>query len=154
FETTKEGFSLELLKRRDVILRISAMVLAGIEAVFLKKIILMSSFEISFILWCFGGLLFSLLIFLLSKPTVQATKQTKSWYKFFILALCLGLMQLSTNYVFSKLNVGLSLALFQLSTIVNLFLGYKIFKETDILKKFIGIVIMLIGSVLILMLNN
>ena len=54
FETTKEGFSFTLLKRRDVILRILAMILAGIEAVFLKKIILMSSFEISFILWCFG----------------------------------------------------------------------------------------------------
>jgi len=73
---------------------------------------------------------------------------------FFILAVFIGLMQFSTNYVFSVMNVGLSLALFQLSTIVNLFIGYKIFKEKDILKKFIGIVIMLVGSTFILLLNN
>ena len=63
-------------------------------------------------------------------------------------------MQLSTNYVFARMNVGLALALFQLSTIVNLFIGYKVFKEKDILKKFVGIVIMLIGSAFILILNG
>ena len=154
FETTKEGFSIAFLKRQDVILRILAMLLAGIEAVFLKKIIIMSSFDISFILWCFGGLVFSLPLLLMFKHDLPFKNSLKSLHMFFILAVFIGLMQFSTNYVFSVMNVGLSLALFQLSTIVNLFIGYKIFKEKDILKKFIGIVIMLVGSTFILLLNN
>jgi len=153
FDTTKEGFTIEFLKRQDVLLRILAMVLTGIEAVFLKKIITMSSFEISFILWCFGGFIFSLLILVCKKPKISIKIPTSTFFQFGILAICTGLMQLSTNYVFSRMNVGLALALFQLSTIVNLFIGYRIFKETNILKKFIGILIMLIGSVFILVLN-
>ena len=67
------------------------------------------------------------------------------------IALCLGVMQYSTNIVFEKLNVGLSLALFQLSGIVAVILGYKFFNEGQLLKKIIGSIIMIAGSCLILM---
>ncbi len=60
-------------------------------------------------------------------------------------------MQYSTNIVFEKLNVGLSLALFQLSGIVAVILGYKFFNEGQLLKKIIGSIIMIAGSCLILM---
>lgn len=51
-DTTKERFSWKLLKNREIQYRIGVMVLAAIEAVFLKKIILLSSVEISFIYNC------------------------------------------------------------------------------------------------------
>ena len=60
-------------------------------------------------------------------------------------------MQYSTNIVFEKLNVGLSLALFQLSGIIAVILGYKVFKEGQFFKKIIGSIIMIVGSCFILM---
>ena len=60
-------------------------------------------------------------------------------------------MQLTTNYAFSKMQVGYALSLFQLSTLVSVFLGYKIFKEQDIRKKIIGSVIMIVGSIIIIL---
>lgn len=62
-------------------------------------------------------------------------------------------MQYTTNYVFAHMNVGYALALFQLSTVVSIFLGWRIFNETDIRKKLLGAVIMIAGSVMIILLN-
>lgn len=62
-------------------------------------------------------------------------------------------MQYTTNYVFDHMEVGYALALFQLSTIVSILLGYRIFKETDIRKKLVGAFIMIIGSILIILLK-
>ena len=67
------------------------------------------------------------------------------------IAIFLGLMQLSTNYVFQHMNVGLSLALFQLSSIVAVALGYKMFGEKDFIKKIIGTAIMIAGSCMIIL---
>jgi len=64
--------------------------------------------------------------------------------------LCIGTMQYTTNYVFDRMNVGYALALFQLSTIVSILLGYKIFREQAIGRKLLGAVIMIVGSVLII----
>ncbi|MBD5402891.1 DMT family transporter [bacterium] len=150
FDTVKEGFSFKLLKRLDIILRICALIFTGCEAVVLKKIILLSSPMESFILWCFSGCLFSLImIFGLRKKFERFCGY--DWLKVFMIALCLGIMQFSTNIVFQRLNVGLSLALFQLSGIVSVFFGYIVFKEKHILKKILGSVIMVIGSCLIIL---
>ncbi len=51
------------------------------------------------------------------------------------IALCLGVMQYSTNIVFENLMLVLSLALFQLSGIVAVILGYKFFNEGQLLKR-------------------
>ena len=65
----------------------------------------------------------------------------------------LATMQLTTNFVFKHMAVGYALALFQLSTLVNLWFGYKFFHETDMKKKFIGTLIMLIGSMVVILLQ-
>ena len=150
FDTVKEGFSFKLFKRKDIILRFCALFLTGAEAAVLKKIILISSPEECFILWCFSGFVFSLILVLLLKKKFQPLFK-KDLLAIFVIAVCLGLMQFSTNIVFEKLNVGLSLALFQLSSIVAIVFGYKIFKECQIVKKLIGAVIMIVGSCLILL---
>ena len=149
FDTVKEGFSFKLFKRKDIILRFCALFLTGAEAA-VKKIILISSPEECFILWCFSGFVFSLILVLLLKKKFQPLFK-KDLLSIFVIAVCLGLMQFSTNIVFEKLNVGLSLALFQLSSIVAIVFGYKIFKESQIVKKLIGAVIMIVGSCLILL---
>lgn len=59
--------------------------------------------------------------------------------------------QLSTNYVFENMHVGYALALFQLSTLLSVALGYKMFNERNVLKKAIGSLIMIVGSVMIIL---
>ncbi len=150
FDTVKGGAKLSLFKRKDIVLRFCALFLTGAEAAVLKKIILMSSPEESFILWCISGFVFSLLLMILFKKKKEVFLR-KDLFCIFIIAVCLGVMQYSTNIVFKHLEVGLSLALFQLSSIVAIAFGYKVFRETNILKKIIGTVIMIIGSCFILL---
>ncbi len=59
-------------------------------------------------------------------------------------------MQLSTNYLFKHMEVSYALSLFQLSLLLNVWLGYRFFRERELLKKTAGAVVMLIGSVLII----
>ena len=155
-DTMDEHFSLALLKRKEIQYRIWAMVLTAIEAVFIKKIILYSSTTISFIVWCWFGAIFSFaLLFAFKVHLVKEFKRIKirDLSSYFYLVLCIGTMQYTTNYVFDHMEVGYALALFQLSTIVSIFLGYRIFKEENITKKLIGSVIMVAGSVMIILLK-
>lgn len=153
-DTMDGHFSWALLRRKEIQYRIWAMILTAIEAVFIKKIILYSSTTLSFIVWCWFGALFS--FFLLFAFKVRLGKEIKririrDLSRYLYLVLCVGTMQYTTNYVFDHMEVGYALALFQLSTIVSIFLGYRIFKEQDIRKKLIGSVIMVAGSVMIIL---
>ena len=150
FDTQKEGFSLELLKRKDIILRFTALFLMGIEAVFLKKVILLSSPVISFMLWCWAGAFFAFWLIILFRKNFAPIKKADV-QKYVIVCSMLATMQLTTNYVFKHIEVGYALALFQLSTLVNLWFGYKFFHETDMKKKLIGTLIMIVGSVIVIL---
>lgn len=150
FDTVDGGLKPALLLRKDIILRFCALFCSGCEAVVLKKIILMSSIMESFILWCFMGLVFSLVLLCCFRRKFELLK-LKEFSLTAIIALMLGLMQYSTNFVFERMNVGLALALFQLSTIVSVVFGYKVFHENDFWKKILGSVIMIFGSCLILL---
>lgn len=149
FATPNEKFTLSVFKRKDIQLRFLALTLTGIEAVLLKKIILISSVELCFIYWCFTGLFWSMLLMMFLKKSPKL-KTKKTTIEILIIAVCLGLMQYSTNYVFEKMNVGFALAIFQLSSIVTVLFGYKIFHEENIGYKIIGSLIMIMGSCLIL----
>ncbi|MCM1265140.1 MAG: DMT family transporter [Candidatus Gastranaerophilales bacterium] len=148
-DNEKERFSIKIFFRKDILLRFFALFCTGIEASFLKKIIIMSSYKISLILWCFSGFICSLIIYLISKPTKQLKKENNT--NCFIIAITLLLMQLSTNYVFSKIQVGSALALFQLSSLISLYFGYKVFKETNIKKKLIGTLIMISSATVLIL---
>lgn len=154
-DTTEERFSWSLLKKPAIQFRIWAMILTAIEAVFIKKVILASSATIAFASWCFFGALFSFLLLLLYR--VQLSNEVKKiqpsdYRKYLWLVLCIGTMQYTTNYVFDHMPVGYALSLFQLSTLISVLLGYKIFAEQDIRKKLLGAAIMILGSVIIILL--
>lgn len=143
-------FGFKTFLRKDILLRFFALFCTGIEAAILKKIICMSNYYTSLILWSFSGLICSCICYFLLKPS--SLKLTKSGFgNISVIAVMLLVMQLSTNYVFSKMNVGISLALFQLSSLVALYFGYRVFKEKNIVKKLIGTVIMLIGSTIMIL---
>lgn len=149
FESTNEGFSLNLLKRKDIQLRFLSLILTGIEASILKKIIILSSVETCFIFWCFMGLFWTFIFLIISKKRI-VIKSIRIFLILSIISICLGFMQYSTNYVFERMNVGYALALFQFSSIVTVFLGYKFFKEQNLIRKLLGTFIMIVGSTLII----
>lgn len=124
--------------------RILALVFSGAEAIFIKKVILLSNISTAFIYWALAGLFFSFLITITNPPKISNFRPQLA------LIAMVALMQYSTNYVFSKINVAHALALFQLSTILSVFLGVNIFKEEGLLRKLIASIIMLIGAILVI----
>lgn len=152
-DTTEDRFTWALLKRKEIQYRIWAMVLTGIEAVFVKKVILASSVVTSFVLWCWLGAVFSFVLMMTDKNVSLADAKRTGVSRFLLLVICIGITQIATSYAFEKMPVGYALSLFQLSAIVSIFLGHRIFKEKDVMKKLIGSVIMIIGSVMIILLK-
>ena len=125
------------------------MVLLGTEAIFIKKVILLSDVNSCFLYWVSTGLIFALLFAIFSKHPLKIQKQNIPYQLALIMAV--ALMQYSTNYVFAKMNVAYALALFQLSTILSVFLGVNVFQEKNLLKKLLASFIMLLGAVIIIL---
>ncbi len=150
FCSQDEKFNLSFFKRKEIQLRFLAMTLTAIEAVFLKKIIIYSSVEICFMFWCFTGLFWAFVIMILSGRKPNKINNT-SLLQLVITALCLGFMQYSTNYVFERMNVAFALSLFQLSAVVTVVLGVKIFHEKNFFSKLLGSIIMILGACLIIL---
>ena len=134
------------INKKAVFYRVLALIFSGSEAIFIKKIILLTNVPVSFFLWAFSGLIFSSL-FLINKKAVFKISSIKNQL---LLILCVGLMQFSTNFVFSKINVSYALAMFQLSTLLSVFLGVNIFHEKQLKRKLTASAIMIFGAVIII----
>ncbi len=138
----KGNFNREALAYRFI-----ALIFSGTEAIFIKKVILLSDITTALAFWAISGMIFSFI------PALKhPVKISKSNLKYQIaLIVSVGIMQFSTNYVFSKMNVAYALSLFQLSTILSVFIGISIFKEKGLIKKFIASAVMISGAVIILL---
>jgi drug/metabolite transporter (DMT)-like permease len=156
-DTTDERFSWALLGRKEIQYRLWAMLLTAIEAVFVKKVILASDVLTAFLAWCSLGAIFSFLLLCFNRQRLTRTAPatfTNHLVPFILLILCIGTTQLTTLYVLDHMPVGYALALFQLSTLISVFLGHRFFNEKDIGKKLLGAAIMMIGSVMIILLRD
>jgi drug/metabolite transporter (DMT)-like permease len=148
------GIFKNLFYDKGVQLRIAALFLSGVEAVFLKKALYYSTPLISMGLWCFAGFVVSGIasILFLRKNLVKEFYEFPVNKKiFFFLFITTGLMQFTTLLIFEKMQVSYALALFQISSLVGVFLGYKYFKEKNIKERIIGSVLMIIGAVFIIL---
>lgn len=141
------SFGRGIYNKSAIFYRILALIFSGTEAVFIKKIILLTNIPTSFALWAISGLLFSLVFVITSKHD----KKLPNIKYLLLLILSVAIMQYSTNYVFSKINVAYALALFQLSTLLSVFLGVNIFKEEGLKRKLIASFIMILGAVVIIL---
>ena len=153
-DTVKERFSLALFRRKELQYRIIAMVFTAIEAIFIKKVILASSPIMSLATWCWFGCLFSFMFLFVFGVNfrMELKKITVSDFtKYLYIVICIGAMQFFTNFLFDRMPVGYALSLFQLSSIVSILLGYRIFHEINIRKKLAGAVIMMSGAITIIM---
>ena len=144
-------------RERGIQLRFAALGLSATEAVFLKKAILLSSPLTTFVLWSVLGLpIAGAAVVLLSRNTIdeEVSVLRRHSRTYLWLVVTTGLMQLSTVLTFDKLHVGYSLALFQMSTLISVFLGYQYFQERQIRKRLFGSVVMAAGAVLIVMFGS
>jgi drug/metabolite transporter (DMT)-like permease len=133
---------------RGVQLRFAALVFSATEAVFLKRAIVRASPEIAFLVWSIFGLPVAvpLLRGAIGKELARFRSQ---WRTYLWLALSTGLMQATTLLTFGKMQVGYSLALFQLSSLISVFFGYRYFEERHIRRRLAASGIMVAGAVLI-----
>jgi drug/metabolite transporter (DMT)-like permease len=139
---------------RGIQLRFAALFLSATEAIFLKRAIVLSSPAVVFVLWSVLGFAMALaggLVLLRHEIARQVATLRGALDRYAALAITTGTMQFATLFAFRDLQVGYSLALFQLSTIVSVFLGRRYFAETNIRKRLVGSVVMAIGAVLIVL---
>lgn len=148
--TLPEKFTPRVLLRTDIQFRLLALVLTAAEAVLIKKVILLSTVGAAFALWCWFGALFAGGLLLLSGRGAAMAQIAAEGPRYAALAGLMGLMQLSTNYVFARMPVAPALALFQLSLLVSVLFGCKYFKEPAFGRRLLGAAVMLAGSVLII----
>lgn len=140
----------KILFRKDIRYRIYALIFSAIEAVFIKKVIILSSITTSFVISSLLGCIFAYVIMKLFSKRQNSNPNKKHLILYFLTALCFGIMTFSTAYVFKFINVSYALSIFQISIIINVVLGYKLFKEKNLIKKLIGSLIILIGSAIII----
>ena len=139
----------KIIFNKSTLYRFIALILLGTEAIFIKKVILLSNVNSCFLYWVSTGLVFALIFAITSRHLLKIQKQNIPSQ--LILIIAVALMQYSTNYVFEKMNVAYALALFQLSTIVSVFLGVNVFKEGGLIRKLLASIIMLLGAVIIIL---
>jgi drug/metabolite transporter (DMT)-like permease len=138
-------------------LRFGAMLLSATEAVFLKRAILLSSPVITYLFWTILGLpVAAVAIALLLRGEIgsQSARLRDEWRTYVWLALTTGSMQLATLLTFGALQVGYSLALFQLSTLISVFFGHRYFNERNVGRRLAGSAVMVVGAVLIVALGR
>ena len=152
FETTREGFSYKLFLKKDIQYRILAVLFTSLEAVFIKNMIIVSNELTALFFWGVMSFLFSLIIMKLNHHNFEKLPKN-NLYLIFGLSLTMVIMQFSTNILFKIMNVSYALSLFQLSSILSVFLGYKYFREKSILKKLLGSFVMTFGAIIIIF-NN
>jgi drug/metabolite transporter (DMT)-like permease len=151
------GAFLRFFSDRGVQLRLAALACSATEAVFLKHAILRGSPEVAFLCWSVLGLPVAAAgVLILRRDAIgeELLRFRRHWRTYFWLAFATGLMQLATLLTFGALQVGYSLALFQLSTLISVFLGSRYFGERDIRRRLLGAGVMVAGAILIVSLGG
>lgn len=142
-----------LWRDRGVQYRLAALVFNAVEAVFLKRALLTGSPLPTFVGWAVLGFVASLpvVVLLLDRSELRRQASLVRNGLAYYLSLCVttGLMQLCTIVVLGGLQVGYALALFQVSALISVLLGRRVFGERHFAKRLIGSAVMAVGAVLI-----
>jgi drug/metabolite transporter (DMT)-like permease len=141
----------QFTREPGVQLRFAALICSATEAVFLKRALLLSSPITTFLIWAVVGFPVAVLAAALMRTKIAAetTRLTREWRTYVWLAATTGVMQVTSLLTFEKMQVGYSLALFQLSTLITVYLGHRYFQERNIRRRLFGSVVMVAGAILI-----
>lgn len=138
---------------RGVTLRLVSMLLISVEAVFLKRLVGVTGPFVTLGLWALAGLPFILTIWLFTRRNHwKADIERCKTRPLSLAGAALGylLMQLATLLAFQRMHVSTALALFQLSSILSVFLGHHFFREKGLFIKLGASIIMAAGAAFIL----
>lgn len=142
-----------LWRDRGVRCRLAALVFNAVEAVFLKRALLIGSPLPTFVVWTVLGFAASLPLAALLLGRAEWRRQPGlvrgSLVYYSSLSVTTGLMQLCTIVVLGGLQVGYALALFQVSALISVLLGRQVFGESHFVKRLIGSAVMAAGAALI-----
>jgi len=152
FETIDNGniFTFAIFKRKDILYRIAAVFFTALEAIFIKKLIILSNPLNALFLWAITSSAFSFLFFNFKYDKTYYFNK-KTILNLIFLSLTMGIMQFCTNILFKMMNVSYALCLFQLSAVLSVFLGYEVFGEKNLLKKIWASFVMITGAVIIIL---
>ncbi len=142
-----------LFTNRGVQYRFLSILLFSIGTLPLKNAVMVGGALTTTTLWSLIGFplaMLSYIIFSKKKEQPLLQKVIPALPQLGYLAISLFLMQYLTMIVLSELLIAYSLALFQFSMVLQVFLGYRIFKEQNIKSRLIACLIMAIGSLLVL----
>src|SRR6185369_11506764 len=109
------------------------LVLSATEAVFDKKALLAASPATAFVWWSILGLPVAAAVAVVvhrARLRNEVVLLRRNWSTYVWLALATGTMQIMTFLAFGRLQVGYTLAFFQLSALVSVFLGHHVFRES------------------------
>jgi drug/metabolite transporter (DMT)-like permease len=146
----------QFTREPGVQLRFAALICSATESVFLKRALLLSSPIMTFLVWtvlCFA-IAAAAAVLLRRDVVTELTRLGSEWRTVLWLAATTALMQLTTLLTFGKLQVGYSLALFQLSILISVYFGHRYFRERNIRRRLLGSLVMVIGAMLIVTLGR
>jgi len=131
-------------------LRILSLVILALAAVYLKRCILLSSPLTTFALWAAGAFPVSLVaVWLMRRASWRQLRMFREAPRDYAsLVFTFGLAQLCVVFTFRVLPVSVSLALFQISTLLAVWFGRHFFREQGIPRRLAASVVMIAGAIL------
>jgi len=150
---THQGRIWHLFTQKGVQFRFLSILLFSIGTLPLKNAVISGGALATTVFWCLIGLPLAGLVqwfFVRENFRDDLALAKNQVYPLVYLGCLIFLMQFMTMLVFSQLLIAYSLALFQLSMILQVFLGYRIFNEKHILRRLAACLIMVTGSLVVL----
>jgi len=148
-----QGRLWHLFTQKGVQFRFLSILLFSIGTLPLKNAVIDGGALATTVFWCLIGLPLAGLaqaVFVRDNFGEDLAIARSQVYPFVYLGCLIFLMQFMTMLVFSQLLVAYSLALFQLSMVLQVFLGYRIFNEKHIMRRLAACLIMVVGSLMVL----
>lgn len=144
----------QLLRERGFWYRILSLVFGAVGAIFLKAAVRDASPSHAFVVWALLNVPMALLCLRVVAPGALRSSRSdlrRAAGRLVGLALLVLAMQFLTLAVFERMLVAYALALFQVSMVLNVLLGFAVFKEANAGQRALGSLIMLAGAALILL---
>lgn len=148
-----QGRMWHLFTEKGVQFRFLSILLFSIGTLPLKNAVIVGGALPTTVFWCLIGLPLAgvaQLIFVRDNFRDDLVLAKNQVYPLLYLGCLIFLMQYMTMLVFSQLLVAYSLALFQLSMVLQVFLGYRIFNEKHIFRRLAACLVMVGGSLMVL----
>jgi drug/metabolite transporter (DMT)-like permease len=132
--------------------RAVSMVLTAIQTVFGKAAINLSSAIDLFLAWSFASAVVAAAIWFFQDDWRDELQKTRGqWMSVVLLAILFLVLALLSSLIFEQMFVGYALALFQLSALVNVALGWRMFSEGHVATRAFGSSVMVLGAVILIL---